>query len=326
MKTGVKGAMIIWAVLAMAQTALAGQASDSEVLLRSYIRFSLAQEVQAQARALGKNLSRPDADQIQEIADKWFAGETVALRKNLENKFGDTARERFKKFVGEYTTAEHAGDLEYLGRLSTQAGLKEPPPDYAALRKLALKRWLNKQLSAGTKLLSEMQTWAEVRSKKNDAPPLSVWLARDEQPTASPEPSSPTNSLAAAEAPTPKWDANQQPSGSAMDAFSQLRREKREQAMQNSQAGMQQMAMERQSAEQEYGARKMAAAQADADAMRTQAQKLAAVEGEALAQRENSWGNRIKRIIGGTLSVGLGAFTGGIGVKAGQQAADELFR
>jgi hypothetical protein len=59
--------------------------------------------------------------------------------------------------------------------------------------------------------------------------------------------------------------------------------------------------------------------------MRAQAQRLAATEEEALAQRENSWGNRLKRIVGSTLGAATGALTGGIGAEAGRRAANEIF-
>lgn len=332
MKTFGRYSLAILAVLIVAQGSIAGKTSDSEVLLRSFIRFSLTQEVQTQAVGLAKGLPGKDADQIHDVARGWFNREMAILRKDLERTFGNTAKDRFRKFVAEYTSAEKAGDLEYLAHLSSETGLTNPPPDFVTLRKMALKRWTGNQISAGTRLLSEIQTWIDVRSKQSDAPPLQAWLARNQKPGQAiaeishpGEPPRPVNSLANAEATGPEWNPSQAPVGSSMDAFSQMRREKRDKAMQDSQAGMQQMAMERQAAEQEYGARKMAEAQADADAVRAHAQKLAGVESEALAQRENSWGNRLKRIVGGTVSAGLGAFTGGIGREAGRRASKEIF-
>lgn len=321
---------MILAVLAMMQDVSAAKVTDTEVLLRSFIHFSLTQEVRAQAIALAKNLPANEADQIRNVAGNWFNGEMAELRKNLEKTFGDAAKDRFKKFVGEYTSAEKTSNLDYLANVASQTELPQAPQDFVSLRKMAMKQWMGQQLSAGTGLLSEIQTWIEVRRKQTDAPPLQIWLARNDTPGTTPapratEPPRRKNLLAEAEAPAPEYSPSQPPVGSSMDAFTQLRKEKRKKAMMDSQAGMQQMAMERQVAEQEYGARKMSDAQADAEAVRAHAQKLAAVESEALAQRENSWGNRLKQIIGGTVSIGLGAFTGGIGREAGKQAAEELF-
>lgn len=318
---------VLWMGAVMLPVTGAAWESDSEVLLRSYIRFSLAREVHAQTLALTEELSQTDSEQVQSVADEWFGDELDTLRRELDRQFGDAARTRFAAFVDEYTAAEDGGDMVYLDRLSSHVNLREPPADYAALRRLALERWLEVPMSEGIRLLSEIQTWADVRARDPGAPPLDYWLEREggAEPVDVP-PRPPVNPLAEAEAPAPAWNESVRGSDSALDAFAGRRRERREQALQSAQAGMQQMALERQSAEQEYAARVMADAQADAEAMRAQAQKLAAAEAEAMAQRENSWGNRIKRIVGGTVSAGLGAFTGGIGSEAGRRAADEVFR
>ena len=142
------------------------------------------------------------------------------------------------------------------------------------------------------------------------------------RPHAAAPPPRPVNPLAAAEAPLP--DFTPMPEGASsnpMEAFARSRQDKRERALQEAQAGMQQMAMERQAVEQEYAARKSADAQADAEAMRAQAQKLAAVEQEAVDQRANSWMGRLKNIVSATVGAATGAFTGGIGAEAGRQAA-----
>lgn len=111
-----------------------------------------------------------------------------------------------------------------------------------------------------------------------------------------------------------------------LDAYSRMRKTKRERALAEAHAGMQQVAAEREAAEKEYAAEQAARARAEAEAMKAHAQKLAAVEKEAMEQRQNSWGSRIKRIIGGTLSAATGAFSGGIGAAAGQRAVQEIFR
>ena len=60
--------------------------------------------------------------------------------------------------------------------------------------------------------------------------------------------------------------------------------------------------------------------------MKRHADKLAATEKDALEQRKNSWGNRLKSIVGATVSAATGAFTGGIGTRAGQEAANAIFK
>ena len=301
--------------------------TDAGVLLNAYMRFVLAREIQAQALNLAQPLAAGEAGQITEQANAWMAAETAALRAGLDERFAEAAKDRFTAFVAEYTSAENQNDLHYLGRLAGDAKLGDTPFEFAAMRKMVLDKWLTDPFQKGSRLLGEMQTWAEVRAKNPQAPPLAAWLARDTTtPAPPPPPPKPVNPLAAAEAEAPAWAASETPPpANPMDAFAQGRKEKRDRALQDAQAGMQQMAMERQAAEQEYAAKKMAAAQADADAMRAQSQKLAAVEQEAIDQRANSWAGRLKNIVSATVGAATGAFTGGIGAEAGRQAANALF-
>ncbi|MFH0880126.1 MAG: hypothetical protein V2A34_10475 [Lentisphaerota bacterium] len=110
-----------------------------------------------------------------------------------------------------------------------------------------------------------------------------------------------------------------------LNDFSQLRDERRQKILEEAQAGMQQVAAERESAEQEYAATKTAAAQAEADAMKRQAEKLAATDAEALDQRKNSWGAKIKSIIGATVQTTASGFTGAIGSRAADEAVHAIF-
>ncbi|NCA81357.1 MAG: hypothetical protein EOM72_01235 [Opitutae bacterium] len=306
----------------------ASPSTEAGVLLAAYTRFVLAREVHAQALNLAQPLPEADARQIADQAGAWMTAETEQLRTQLDARFGEGARDRFAEFVSSYTAAEGTNDLHYLGRLAGDAQLGENPLEFSALRRLVLDKWLADSFAAGGQLLGEMQTWADLRSKNPHTPPLAAWLARAEPvaTTAPATPAKPVNPLAAAEADVPEFiPPPAGPPANPMDAFAQSRAEKRDRALQDAQAGMQQMAMERQGAEQEYAAKKMAEAQADAEAMRAQAQKLAAVEQEAIDQRANSWMGRLKNIVSATVGAATGAFTGGIGAEAGRQAANALF-
>ncbi len=108
--------------------------------------------------------------------------------------------------------------------------------------------------------------------------------------------------------------------------FAEARKKKQERRAAEAQAAMQQIATERQNAEQELASKKQAEAQAEADAVKNQAQKLAATEKQALEQQQNSWGNKLKALVGTTISAAGGAFFGGIGAQAGQMAANALFQ
>lgn len=293
-------------------------------MFEALLHYTLANEVREAARKLAEGASDADGAAIREVAEDWFASQTERMRAVLEGALGAAARECFQAFADTFTAAESAGDAAYLRRLVTDLGAQPPLADYPALRRWAMEQWLSEPLASGARLLSEMQTWAEVRARDPNAPALDAWLERGARPPAAPR--RPVNSLAAAEARSPAWDDSTPAPSGALEAFAQRRRERRALALEQAQAGMQQMAAERQAFEQEAAARKLAQAQADAEAMKAQAQKLAAVEEEAMKQRENSWGNRIKRIVGGTVSAAVGAFTGGIGAEAGRRAASEIFR
>jgi hypothetical protein len=316
----------------LAGTVCAQATTDTGVLLEAYTQFVLASEVQSQALQMAKPLPEAEAKQIAEQASDWMTSQSEQLRAGLDQQFGDQARVQFSDFVAEYTTAEQNQDPLFLSQLAASLQLVPTPTDYAALRRAVMDQQLSIPFREASRLLGEMQTWAEIRALSPKTPPLSAWLTREKK-TVAPTPAAPlaapakpVNPLMAAEASAPEWTAPATPpAANPMDAFAQSRQAERAQALSDAQAGMQQMAMERQSAETEYAAKKMAAAQADADAMRAQALKLAAVEQEAIDQRANSWSGRLKKIVSATVGAATGAFTGGIGAEAGRQAAEALF-
>ena len=297
--------------------------TDTGFLLKAYTRYVLAREVQAQALELARPRPEAEARSMAVEADRWMAAETDLMRRELADRFGSAARDRFAAFVAEYTEAEKKNDLHYLGRLAGEALLGETPYEFPAMRRLVLEKWLAQSVADGGRFLGELQMWIDLRDRNPQTPSLAIWRARQAASAAAVMP--PAHSLAAAEAEAPAYDAPAAEAPNPLEAFAQSRQAKRDRALEDAQAGMQQMAMERQAAEQEYSAKKLAAAQADAEAMRAQAQKIAAAEQEAIDQRANSWMGRLKNIVSATVGAGTGAFTGGIGAEAGRQAADAMF-
>jgi len=317
-----KSLLIVLSIWGLVLSVCAQPATDTGVLLNAYTRFVFASEVQAQILKLAQSMPEADAEQVKGEAAQWMTSEGEALRADLDERFGDEARDRFAEFVSEYTTAEKENNLHYLGLLASAGKLGETPFEFPAMRTLVMNKWLEAPVTDGSRLLGEIQTWGEVRALSPQTPPLTAWLHRGDTPASV----KPVNPLAAAEASAPEWVVPATPAPmNPMDAFAQSRTEKRARALADSQAGMQQMAMERQAAESEYAAKKMAEATADADAMRAQAQKLAATEKEAIDQRANSWSGRLKKIVSATVGAATGAFTGGIGAEAGRQAAEAIF-
>jgi hypothetical protein len=157
--------------------------------------------------------------------------------------------------------------------------------------------------------------------------PLAAWLARAEPAAPPAPPPSRGAQLAGAEAEAPPVDDEAlQGAASSLDGFSRLRQDRRQRAFADAEKAMTQVAAERTAVEQEAAARKLAAAQADAEAVKKQAARLAAADAEALEQRKNSWGNKLKGLAGSLISATTGAFTGTIGAEAGRRAAGELFQ
>ena len=312
---------ILVLLIALAVTACPAAAqpeTDAGILLGAYTHFALAREVQSQALQMAQSLPQDVAEQIREQADVWMVAETRCLRDNLDARFGNDAKEAFADFVAEYTTAESQNDQHYLGKLATEARLGETPMEFAAMRRLVMDKWLAAPFENGSRLLGEIQTWVERRGATASPLTLAAWLSRNQAhaptpPPAAAPPPRPVNPLAAAEAPLP--DFTPMPEGASsnpMEAFARSRQTSAN-APARSPAGMQQMAAG-------------TPGQADAEAMRAQAQKLAAVEQEAVDQRANSWMGRLKNIVSATVGAATGAFTGGIGAEAGRQAADALFK
>lgn len=96
-----------------------------------------------------------------------------------------------------------------------------------------------------------------------------------------------------------------------LDSFGAARTARREKALEVAKVGMSQVAEERRAAEEEEASRKTAAAQAEA---------------EALEQRKNSFAGRVKQVLTATISAAGGAFFGGIGSRAGEAAAEAVFK
>ena len=313
-----------------------GAMTDTEVLLTSYMGFMVAQQVPAAAASLNGHLDPRDSAQLDVLASAWLDDRIQDVREVLATRFGAEARATFEVFVARFTQAENEKDGEYLASLSRALGLEEPwPATYADLRTIMVDAHLAGTITESAMLLGELQTWVKLKGQGEQVPELALWLARSDKtkgmlPKAmrvqrpSPPPSE-LDALEAAEAPLPEFHEDMVEEGSPMDAFSEMREARREKVVDEAQAGMQQVAAERQAAEDEYAAKKLADAQKEAEAMKRHAEELAAVEAEALDQRKHSWNNRLKKIVATATGSFGGAFLGSIGAKAGEEAVDAVW-
>lgn len=311
-------------------------ANEADLLLRSLFRFRIAGQAAAQAAELGVRSGGDAAGQTSAAAEVWGGRANDAIREELETALGGRARDAFGGFVAAFTSAEQSADAAYLAGLAGKLGWKQAPTDYDALRQALVQDALRVDIAAAGRFLGEVQTWIEVRTRTPNAPSLRDWLDRA-VPASVPAPAAagvtttrkafrPLNPLRDAEASAGEYRAPEVETGSALDAFGSTRSARREKALEEAQAGMQQVAEERRTAEEEQAAKKTAAAQAEAEAVKKHAEKLAAAETDALDQRKNSWSGRMKQIVTSTIGAVGGAFLGGVGSRAGEAAAEAVFK
>lgn len=300
---------------------------DTTVLATCYLRMVLYQQVAGQADRIAESAGESDRPEIKKAYEAVWEKGTSSIREELEQCFREQSRQRFEEFVARFEAAEKDKNLDFLSGIAASLGIAPVPDNYGALRKAALETTLRGSMAEVSKWLGEVQTWADVRSKNKDVPPLEMWLTRSKRGNVpvKKEIKRQAATLASAEADAGEFKGDAEQADSPLDSFSGLRNKKREKVLQEAQAGMQQVAAERQAAETEYAAKKMAAAQADAEAMKSQAEKLATAEKDALEQRQNSFGAKLKSIVGATVGAAVGSFTGGIGARAGQEAVDAIF-
>lgn len=315
------------------------QALQSQVLLRSMFRLNVADQVAGQAESMVEQSDEATKEQVSTAAGVHRADVGASIRKELEDCFGEEARQAFGGFVDAYSKAEAAADAEYLGRLVVAYGeWGRVPQDYASLRKSMVQDVLRDDIAAAGKFLGDVQTWLDFKKRSDEAPPLRAWLDRaaDVNPASmatvktttkkvTPQKSAKRNPLRDSEAKADEFEVVDDDAGGALDSFGTARGERRKKALEDAQAGMQQVAEERRAAEEEYAAKKTAQAQAEAEAVRKHAEKLASAETEAIEQRKNSWSGRLKSILSTTIGATSGAFLGEVGGRAGKAAADAVF-
>ena len=304
--------------------------ADTRVLLESYISFMVMQQVQAQGHSLGADLDEKAKKEVDDAVESWGGRGLERIRLSLQEAMGDQSREKFEAFVADFSTAESGTDTNFLAAMADAIGWRpDQSGTYEGLRRYVAENALAEEVRSGANLLGEIQTWADLRTKKRDVPPLDAWLNRDRAAGQLPPPVKQVktaNSLRSAEvASLPMEEMPGGAAGNPMDHFARMRDERRQTASEHAQAGMRQVAAERGSAETEYAAKKKAAAQAEANARQRQAQKLAATEEEALSQRQNSWGAKIMGILGSTVQTAVGGFTGAIGSRAAGEAVNAIF-
>lgn len=306
---------------------------EVELLCLSYLRLLVSQQIPKQAVALAEGANSEILQEVQAIASRWMKKQIADIRDTMDDYFGDGARAKFESFVAGFTNAEGRNDKAYLEQLSQDLNLDDPQPEsYQDLRMQLVGGRLQDAIEEGSDFLGEVQTWVDLKERKGDeVPSLFAWLTRNEVGASSSTLSSGgsvdvSDPLEEAEGDFEMVELDEDDFTSPLDAFDSSRKEKRDRKLAEAQAGMQQIAQERQTAEEEYAQKRLSAAQADADSMRRHAEELAAVEQQALEQRQRSWGNRLKSIVGTAAGSFGGAFLGGLGERAAEEAIDSVWQ
>lgn len=308
-------------------------ANPTRVLLESVFRLEIGSQVAQRADALAAGADAPGVAEVTAAIEAFRSAIGERLRAELGTTFGGSAREIFGGFVSDFSQAERDEKLDFLERIVSRSELwiDAPPKTYAALRTAMIEDVLTDDLGRAGAFLADLQTWLDLRERQNDVPSLRSWLDRGIVPEAvgivsfSPPPREKRNSLRDAEAKADVYEGGDDDAGGALDQFGAARAERRRKALDDARAGMQQVAEERRTAEEEAASKTLAAAQAEAEAVRKHAEKLAAAEGEAIEQRRNSWGNRLKSVLTTTIGATSGAFLGNVGSRAGEAAAEAVF-
>ncbi len=302
----------------------------TRVLLKALFRLSVSDQIASQAATFASRADEVAAVEIEMAVDSFKAEISERIRTELDEIFGTVARDEFGVFVDRYATAEAEKDLEFLGRLVAMSGeWKQKPETFDQIRQAMVQDVMKDEIAEGSRFLAEIQTWLDVRKKAQDVPNLEVWLKREDSVQSviaqTPKSTRKANPLRDAEAKAKTFEGGDDGEASVLAGFGAARAERRQKALEDARAGMQQVAEERRVAEDEAASKKLAAAQAESEAVRKHAEKLAASESEAIEQRRNSWSSRLKSVLSTTIGATSGAFLGNVGSRAGEAAADAVF-
>ena len=286
----------------------ADAADRNRGLMSALLRFELAGQVVVNARKLSAESA------VAAAADAYRGRVMARIKADLTDLCGDAgaAQREFGAFV----------DAE-----------KASPKDYAGLRAELAKGELAPDVAAAGRFLGDAEAWLRMKAK-GETVPLDVWLARDEKPVAE-NPSAAVkpkvtkrkaNLLRDSEADAGTFIEAKDDGNSALRSFGAAHKARRAKALKDAEVGMAQVAEARKIADGEANARKLAAAQAESAAQQAQAARLAAAEKEAVLQDQNSWKTRLKGVLTTAIGAAAGAFTGPVGARAGEAAAQAVFR
>lgn len=301
-----KNVLCVLSVLSVLSSASAAGPGDAQnrAMMGALMRMELGGQVVAEAQKMSE---------MKEVA---------AAAERHRDLLMDVAR---KKLVAAFPSVEEARPVfaAFIDAVNAK------PADYAALRDEVAKSDLAQDMADAGKFLGDVQSWLRLR-EKGETLPLKAWIARDEKApkanNSAAKKKKKRNSLREAEAAPGAFVEAPDDGGSVLGTFSASRKMRRDKALKDAEAGMAQVAEQRRIADDEYNARIQAAATAEAAALQAHAQKLAAVEQQAVVQDQNSWKTRIKGVVATAIGATGSAFLGNVGGRAGEAAANALLK
>lgn len=285
--------------------------NGAEALAANYLRYMLLNHVTAQGAEILAQAPPTRQAELKTRLDGWRSSYQESIRVDLERNLGTEARQQFEKFVDAFTTAERAGDLGYLEQLAMEVSWPGPASEgFEGFRRWGIQQWVSADMQAGVDLLGELSAQAEQPATMSTAPTT---------------PQRPANPLRDAESAAAPLELAEPSAGAPLQHFSALREQRRQKVLEQAQAGMEQVAAEREAWEQEYASEAEARAQAEAEAMKSQAERLAATDAEALEQRKNSFKSKMVNVLAGVAQATVSSFTGAIGGRAADEAVQAIF-
>jgi hypothetical protein len=324
-------------LVGLAGAAMASVPNDT-VLMGAYLQTHLTHMVGTQIDTWCDTQNEDAEKALQKALGDWNDALLASSRKKLTTQFGgeENAKKALSAFVSAFTQAEKNADQNYLESLCGRMKLEPPwPADYSGLRKAALQTSLAVELNDASSFLSAVEIWLEQKKQgTQDVPDLDTWLdatlykksaGSGGTSAKKGKPAPPADPLADSEASLGGFTSNPDEEGNPLADYRASRAAKRKRALEQARDGMITVAKERQDAEQEVASKKLAAAQAEAAALQRHAEKLAAVEKDALDQRQNSWTSKLKNIVASTVSTATGVFFGSVGQRAGEAVTDAVF-
>ncbi len=280
--------------------AFAEEANVMRELYGAYLRMQTAAQVAEHAKSLG----------AEKEGVSYRDGVLGAIKERLVPLFedADVAQKEFAAFVNLYAKASAENNGKFLASFAKRIGIEPPPESYNDLSEAIISTDLLEDIDAAGKFLAKLS-----EAQKGGA-------------SARPKKKKKRNLLRESEADAGEFVEAKDDGGSSLRSFGAQRRVRREKAMKEAEAGMAQVAAERKVADDEYNAKKQAAAAAEAAAQKAQAEKLAAAQQEAVQQDQNSWKTRIKNVVIAGVGAAGSAFVGSVGSRMGDAAAQAVFK